>query len=301
MEKEKRLKQSKSLKSENKKSKKKIFFISFFLVILILIIFLYLFLFSEPKFKEAYISKLSGNVEIDNGKGYIKAQLNQELFLNSKIKTNQGTAVIIIENKIISILEKETEIEISNLEPNNVLLKQSLGRTWYKFKGIIGVDNFEVETPNAVASVRSTEFEVDSKDDLSSVIVAEGKVSFKDENNEEIIVDPYQGAKIINKTIQKFNLSKEDLERIEQKKIEILEVYKDKRLNLIKENKILLNTLKKTYNVDDEKINEFLIKIDNGELDAKEVASKSPIQTPLIEEIIKISEQIKAQQNEIKN
>jgi len=297
----KKEKVSKVKGDSSKFSKNKIFLGIFVLILLLLGIFVYFTFFNSPTIKNAYISKLSGNVEVDLGNGYQTAKLNQELFLNSKIRTNEGNAVIILQGKVVSIIEKSSEIEISSLESNNILLKQSSGRTWNKFKGILGVDNFEVQTPNAVASVRSTEFEVSfDQNGESYSIVVEGKVQFKDELNNEILLNPYEGAKTFNNTLQKFNLSKEDLERIKNKKQDVLEVYKNQRLEILNSNKIILNTIKKTYNLDDAQIKVFLDKIDNGELDARTLAEKSPIKISSIDTILEINDKIQIQLNEIK-
>lgn len=279
--------------NENNPKKKskilKIIGISFLTIILIVGIAAY-FLLKTAAPKNAYLSTFSGDVQVFTDSKWQPVILNQELSLNDKIKTGtSGTATLLLMEKAIVSIEPNTEIEISTLTENNIKIKQTSGSTWNKFLGVLGVDTYAVETPNAVASVRGTEFNV--KDNV--MLVSEGTVNYKTEND-ELTLNKYEKAEIKEGLkLEKQELNKEEKTQILLRKKETLANLKNLRENEIEKNKFLVDKAKEKYGVTDEDIKNYLEKIDNGEIDDNMLIEKSPVKTDSIMKIKKINDEIK--------
>ncbi len=124
----------------------------------------------------AYIMINDGTVQIDNGNGWQEAENEMELSLSDKIRTADGDATVIFYDSIIVDLDKETEISIEKLSEDNIQISQKKGVIWNTFTDIFGIDNYEVKTPKALATVRGTDFGVEVGDNSESIALIEGRV-----------------------------------------------------------------------------------------------------------------------------
>ena len=106
------------------------------------------------------------------------AKSGMELKQGYFVKTLAASKAKILFSDSVMRLDANTEITIDNLSPESVSLIQSVGKTWSRLLKISGISNYEVTTPNAVATVRGTGFSVEVKDDGTEVKVAEGEVEF---------------------------------------------------------------------------------------------------------------------------
>jgi len=257
-------------------------------VILIIAITSY-FLLKTPANKDAYLSTFEGDVQVFTNNNWQTPILNQELSLNDKIKTNDGgTATLLLMEKAIISIEPNTEVEISSLTENDLKIKQSSGSTWNKFLGIVGVDTYSVETPNAVASVRGTEFNIKN----NTAIVSEGTVNYGNEKS-SILLNKYEKAQISENEVKKQELTKEEKTLILEKKKETLNNLKKLRTIEIEKNKFLVNKVKDMYKLTDADIAMYLEKIDTGEIDDNMLIEKSPVKTDSLKKVKKINDEIK--------
>lgn len=107
-----------------------------------------------------------GIVEVKQVGGiWESAENGMLLFQSDSIRTGENTSasVILFKSSIIR-LDSNTEITIREIikeEEINVTIDQNSGRTWNTVRKISGIDNYEVQTPTTVASVRGTSFIVD--------------------------------------------------------------------------------------------------------------------------------------------
>lgn len=122
---------------------------------------------------------------------------------SSGMKLNQGDSLKTLEDSKAKIilsdsvmrLDAQTEITLDTLNQEKISLTQSVGKTWTRLLKISGIKEYEVSTPNAIATVRGTGFSVDAGEEQTEVKVAEGSVeidSYKEkavvEENKEIII-----------------------------------------------------------------------------------------------------------------
>jgi hypothetical protein len=128
----------------------------------------------------------SGNVQIKHeGETWITAQNGMLLYQSDSIKTgnNSSASVVLFRSSIIR-LDNNTEITIQEIIKQtgvtNVKIKQDAGRTWNTVIKISGIDNYDVQTPTTVASVRGTSFDVNVSPNGKTVIgVGLGNVTIK--------------------------------------------------------------------------------------------------------------------------
>ncbi|MFH0948955.1 MAG: FecR family protein [Candidatus Aenigmatarchaeota archaeon] len=101
-------------------------------------------------------------VEMNSGSGYRQAQSGMQLSQGASVKTGAGGAAqIILFGSSVVRLAENTEIKLSELvsgDAKKFSLDQSAGRTWNKVTKLSGFSEYDVKTPNAVASVRGTAF-----------------------------------------------------------------------------------------------------------------------------------------------
>ena len=175
-----------------------------------------------------------GTVEIrHNGGSWEPATTGMLLYQSDSIKTGDDTysSIILFETSIIR-LDSNTEILIKTLiqeaTSTDVTIEQETGRTWNTIQKISGIDNYEVQTPTTVASVRGTTFDINvTTKGSTNVSVVNGTVNVsKLENgtvketiqlkeNESVFVDPKT-----NETLKKKKLVKDEwiLKNIEEDK-----------------------------------------------------------------------------------
>ena len=95
--------------------------------------------------------------------------------------TGKGKASVVLFGSSVVRLEENTTISLAELKAQKgdrkVKLKQDSGRIWNKVIKLSGVDNYQIETPTSVATIRGTGFDSWIKDDFTSVSVVEGTVN----------------------------------------------------------------------------------------------------------------------------
>lgn len=157
-------KQHKNKKHEIKSKEKKTFLI-IPIIILICIIGITWFVLSQGGVAKAQLIVESGNVYVKHSGGvWMPAENNMDLFQSDSIKTgeNSSASIILFKSSIIR-LDSNTEVTIQEIiqeDETNVNIHQKKGRTWNSILKISGIDDYEVQTPTTIASIRGTAFVV---------------------------------------------------------------------------------------------------------------------------------------------
>jgi len=154
-----------NLKKDTKsKSMKKIIFLILPIIIIICVaVFVWFAL--KPEVIRAQLIIESGTVEIKHGSGtWISAENGMLLYESDSVKTgnNSSASIIFLKTSIVR-LDSNTEVTLEKLikeEETSITLHQDSGRTWNTVYKISGIDNYEIQTPTTVASVRGTAFVV---------------------------------------------------------------------------------------------------------------------------------------------
>jgi len=108
----------------------------------------------------------SGTVQVKHAEGsWISAQNGMELYQSDSVRTGDNTSasIVLFESSIIR-LDSNTEVTLQELiqqeGETSVTINQNAGRTWNTVSKMSGIDNYDVQTPTTVASVRGTAFVV---------------------------------------------------------------------------------------------------------------------------------------------
>lgn len=192
------VKKSKSEKTKvNKKTKttsskiKILFIVS--IVVIICIVGLFWFM-QSPNVVKAQLIIESGDIQVKHdGGSWISAQNGMDLYQSDSIKTgvNASASIVFFKSSIIR-LDSNTEVNLQEIiqsaDGTNVKIKQDAGRTWNTVAKISGIDNYDVQTPTTIASVRGTSFDVYIKPDgKTDVGVSRGIVNVSRIKNGQVI------------------------------------------------------------------------------------------------------------------
>ena len=118
----------------------------------------------------------SGIVEVKHSEDlWMIAEDGMDLYESDSVRTgNNSTATIILFRSGIIRLDSNTIVTIKELVKNedlrSVTIQQDAGRTWNSVVQVCGIDNYDVETPTAIASVRGTTFDIDVGDEGTTVV-----------------------------------------------------------------------------------------------------------------------------------
>jgi len=119
-----------------------------------------------PEVAKAQLIIESGTVQIKHEGGtWISAQNGTLLYQSDTVKTGNNTSasIVLFKSSIIR-LDSNTEVMLQEIfeeeGETSVKIQQDVGRTWNTISKISGIDNYEVQTPTTVASVRGTAFVV---------------------------------------------------------------------------------------------------------------------------------------------
>ena len=205
----------KKIKSNKKtKSTRKIFLLIIPVIVILCIIGFVWFTLS-PEVVKAQLIIESGTVQVKHeGESWTSAENGMLLYQSDSVKTanNTSASIVLFQSSIIR-LDSNTEVVIQEIlqqaGETNVTIKQEIGRTWNTIRNLSGIDNYEVQTPTTVASVRGTSFDVKIitivdiyKKILTEVGVGSGIVSIsrtyngkivdtiKAKKGEAVVVDP---------------------------------------------------------------------------------------------------------------
>jgi hypothetical protein len=139
----------------------------------------------------AELIDIFGDVEVKQGDTWVTAEDNMELNRYDSVRTgdNSSASIIIFKGSIIR-LDSNTEVYLEKLiqgeEGTFVTIEQEAGRTWSTVQKISGIDEYEVQTPTAVASVRGTSFDVNIENGTTIVGVIKGSVNVSKTDNETV-------------------------------------------------------------------------------------------------------------------
>jgi len=158
--------EEKPQKKKPSSAKKKVLIILPVIVILIVIGVVWFILSPNGNVAKAQLLIESGTVQVKHGGGaWTSADDGMFLYQSDSVKTGENTSatIVLFESSIIR-LDNNTEVMlreiIQQVEESSVKIQQDAGRTWNTVLKISGIDNYEVQTPTTVASVRGTAFVV---------------------------------------------------------------------------------------------------------------------------------------------
>ncbi|MFC1774797.1 FecR domain-containing protein [Nanoarchaeota archaeon] len=251
----------------------------------------------------AFLVLQEGGVYVDSGGGWSPAHDGMELSENDKVKTENAAADVVLYESVIVSLDPNTEITISDLAEDHPKVDLNYGSIWNKFTGLVGVSNYDVQTPTTVATVRGTEFGTSFIDGITEVIVGEGSVTVTSEG-QSTDVEIYQRLKKApDMPFEIEQLSPEEVAALKQRKERVLVVLKRVRLEEIDKNDHALK-IAGSYGASREDIVKNLHKVDSGEVDDRELANKitgmSPVKIASVDKLLAIDDEIKQQINDIK-
>lgn len=146
-----------------KSTKKIIFLILPIIVIICIAVFVWFSL--RPEVIKAQLVIETGTVQVKHmGETWVSAENGMSLYQSDSVRTgNNSSATIIFFKTSLVRLDSNTEVTLEKLfreEETSITIQQDSGRTWNSVYKISGIDNYEIQTPTTVASVRGTAFVV---------------------------------------------------------------------------------------------------------------------------------------------
>jgi len=237
------------------------------------------------------INQGSAEVKYANSNEWITAKSGMAVKEGMTIRTLAASkAIMILRDSSVTRLDENTEININNLDKSSVSIVQAAGQTWTRLLKLSGIDNYEIETPDAIATVRGTAFAVSVKNG-TKIGVVEGKVrasSYKIENN-------------IRKTIASLDLDENNSLNVDPEnldKLEAIALLRDKWINdntvqdeehiinlrdkLIKKYSFLINIIKSQNKFTDEQVREFVTDYIKGKRSIKKMIEEGNIPKALL-------------------
>jgi hypothetical protein len=158
------------IKSEPKKtgfnSKRLLYVVLVVAVICVIVVVAWFFLRSDVV--EAQLIIESGDVQVKHGDDswdWVTAQNGMLLYQSDAVRTgeNSSASIVFFESSIVR-LDSNTEVTLREIllesGKTSVKIQQDAGRTWNTVLKVSGIDDYEVQTPSTVASVRGTSFDV---------------------------------------------------------------------------------------------------------------------------------------------
>jgi hypothetical protein len=143
-------------------------------VIAVVFVYFYLSYFTSGPFATLVIN--SGTVQYKAAADWTAASSGMTLKQGYSLKTlASSTASIILANSVMR-MDENTEISLDNMDSDKVSISQVIGKTWTKLFKISGITEYEVSTPDAIATVRGTAFAVYLING-TRIAVVEGNVS----------------------------------------------------------------------------------------------------------------------------
>ncbi|PNX49564.1 MAG: hypothetical protein BV457_01225 [Thermoplasmata archaeon M9B1D] len=163
-------------------------------IIVIIGVVLYIFFLLNDNVAKAQLVIESGIVQVKHGdESWIPAENGMLLYQSDYVKTGENTSasIILFESSIIR-LDSNTELFIKEILQEagrtTINLEQNAGRTWNTVLKVSGIDDYDIQTPTTVASVRGTSFDVNQKvGNTTNVGVGSGTVIISSLLNGEII------------------------------------------------------------------------------------------------------------------
>jgi len=243
--------------------KKKIFIITSIVILLLLMGGAYAYYFvNKDVTPDAYILEMNGDIEVLRDDLEMDVFSGMELEKNDVVKTGPNSILsLVIRDSSIFTLEENSIVELKSIVKDKISVFQQAGVVWTKATNLLGMDNFEIETPHAIALVRGTGFRT-KVNNYTEVMTAEGKVEFKAENS--IFVNPFEKYILKDGVFERLNLSEDDYKDILKFHNNVIKELRLMRMNEINSRPEIVNILRKKYEFTNEDIKKFFEDIDEG-------------------------------------
>ena len=228
-----------------------------------------------------------GTVQYKTEAGEWKNAANgMELKQGYSVKTLEDSLAKIIFSNSVMRLDSGTEVRLDNLDKEKVTLTQMVGRTWNRLLKISGINDYEVSTPNAIASVRGTGFAVVYDGKNTEVKVADGtvnvdsmedgqkKASAQVEGNKELKVEEGKLDRLNVEALKEDDWIVKNRGLDEQHKQEM-------KQNILKKYGMLINTVKSQYGMTDAQLDDLFEKWYNGEMSVKKAIADGKMPSEL--------------------
>lgn len=253
-----------------------------------------------------------GAVEVTRNGETLQIYSEYKLEKNDIIDSKNSKAQVVFYDSIFVFLDPNTKVSVETLAIENVAIKQDQGLTWNKVTKLFNANNFDVKTPNSVASVRGTEFEIKINDNESTeVTLVDGKIDVVN-GNDNCTLNNFEKVLITSDEILNVEITLQEKERLIQKIKETKELLSKNRQTLAKrllsQNDYLV---KKTESALGEKIDEnsameLFNDVDSGKISFQELKqemnSKLPfLSSDFLDDFEKITDEIKKQDELISN
>jgi len=262
------------------------------IAVVVLIIIISLVVLLGSKTRVAFLNIEDGTVQVDSGSGWAGAEDGMDLALKDKVRTLEGSAVIVLYESILVQLDPNTEVSIEDLSKKNVKVRQESGSTWNKFAKIAGIQSFEVETPTTVATVRGTSFWVD--EDGVGVESGNVRVRFGEEE-----FDVGAGHKAVRERLEVIPFDERDRARAILKKQIIINRLKDLREQEIQKHKTTYNMVKNLKGWTDDDVKRYMDRLDRGEFNEEDLRKKTILPSATVDKFAKLTKEIRAQNADI--
>ncbi len=142
------------------------------IVVLVLVAIGY-FLLAPSAATAAILYVETGQVDVDTGKGWQAGTDEMELAEGNKVRTGDGEATVVLLEGEVLHLEPNSEVTLSEIG-KTIKITQTTGETWNKITKISGIEEYTIETPTTVATVRGTEFMLNEEE----LAVDDGEVDY---------------------------------------------------------------------------------------------------------------------------
>lgn len=256
-------------------------------LVLLVIIFIAILLWPNGK-TPASIHSITGDVTVDEGNGFVAANVDQELSENDVIKTGPSSeAIVVLYEKVIVTVKENSQITISQLSSKNQALTQQTGTVWTKVAKLGGKEEFSITTPTTTATVRGTIF-MTRDGQMYELLVGEGVV-------EAGGVMVYRLEKLVgtNGEYAKVNLTDDEKRELANEIEKEIIVLQDLRLGAVLKNDIAMSFVRSNYGVTDAQVAQFLLDIDSGKESEDTVRNNAPVDTQGLEEFYAYNKEIK--------
>jgi hypothetical protein len=282
-----------SEKDNKIKKKSRIVFLSCVAVLFLMLVLVFV-IFAGAAAQKAVLIINEGAVEVNQGQGWVAAENEMSLSVNDRVRTLDGRAVVILHESSLVQLDENTEVSITELTENAAKVYQSKGSTWNKFIALMGIQSLEVETPTTVVTVRGTEFWVG----MDSVGVVDGEVKVNlNKKLFSLVAGRHIKVKAESPVIERND--KAFLEMSLKNKRKILNELVKLRAKEFEKHKDVYGLVKKIKGWSDEDVKRYLVRLDAGEFDEKELRQKVLLPVGSINRFVDLTTAIKKQKKQI--
>jgi len=249
----------------------------------------------------AYLQVKGGSVEVNQGSGWASATDGMKLRSSDKVRTGaDGSAAVVLFEGIIASLDPNTEVSVNEVSAGKTTIKLEAGSVWNKFAKVSGVSTYEVETPNAVATVRGTSFGVTYASEETTMDVGDGNVEFGSTGGTHETLGPGERATMKLGALKRAVLDRAGRLALAQKLRQNLEDFKAARkkiiLGFIERNRALVDQLESQYpQLQESRLDEFLNAADAGQVNEDELIQKSPMKLPILYRLREMNQEVRAQ------